>query len=71
MESRYCPGCAKRFQPRPQCPHQQYCSKGACQQFRKKRWQQHKLKTDAAYRENQIEARQEKKEGQVYHCTNI
>jgi len=58
METRCCSCCKQAFHPRAQCPGQKYCSRDACQQARKRRWQRNKLKSDPAYRENQQAAQQ-------------
>ncbi len=67
METRYCLGCKQAFHPHPRCPKQKYCSKKACQQMRKRRWQRHKLKTDADYRENQKAAQQHWRDAHPFH----
>lgn len=56
MSIKYCAGCGKAFQPRPQAPHQAYCSLPECQRIRKRRWQRSKLQSDPDYRGNQREA---------------
>jgi len=53
MENRRCAGCGKTFRPRPQVPHQMYCSAADCQRGRRRCWQQAKRQSDADYRENQ------------------
>ena len=53
MERRRCAGCGQSFRPRPQVPHQSYCSAAACQRARRQRWQKAKRESDADYRENQ------------------
>lgn len=57
MAARRCAACGCAFEPRRNVPHQRYCSKPACQRVRRRRWQRHKLKTDADYRANQAAAR--------------
>lgn len=56
VEMRRCKHCHQPFCPRPQNRQQQYCSAPACQQARKRDWQQQKLRTDPDYRANQHEA---------------
>ncbi len=56
MENRNCKHCEESFQPRPQNPQQNHCSKSECQRARKRLWQQRKLKSDSDYRENQRKA---------------
>lgn len=56
MSIKYCAGCGREFQPRPQAPNQVYCSAPKCQRVRKRRWQQNKLQTDPEYRLNQRDA---------------
>lgn len=51
-----CIHCGEGFQPRPQNPNQQYCSKPECQKARKRHWQRQKLQNDPEYRENQRDA---------------
>lgn len=53
MEKRWCNACGQAFEPRPQSPRQAYCPKEACQQARKRLWQQTKRRTDYVYYENQ------------------
>jgi hypothetical protein len=55
---RRCLTCGERFSPRPQNPGQRYCSKAACQQDRRRRWQSEKQRTDADYRDNKRHAQQ-------------
>ena len=57
MECRRCASCDQIFRPRAQVPHQRYCALTACQRERRRRWQQNKLRTDADYRANQVQAR--------------
>ena len=56
MEKRRCAGCGEAFWPRPQVPHQLYCSAAGCQRTRRRCWQQGKRQSDADYRENQARA---------------
>jgi hypothetical protein len=56
MEKRRCAGCGEAFRPRPQVPHQLYCSAADCQRARRRCWQQGKRQSDADYRENQARA---------------
>jgi endogenous inhibitor of DNA gyrase (YacG/DUF329 family) len=56
MIPRACAHCGQLFQPRPQVPNQAYCPSPECQRVRKVRWQQEKLRTDPAYRDNQRDA---------------
>jgi len=56
MENQRCAGCGKTFRPRPQVPHQMYCSAADCQRARRRCWQQAKRQSDADYRENQARA---------------
>ncbi len=48
-----CAYCRRRYQKNPRVKRQLYCSQKACQQARKRRWQRHKMATDADYRLNQ------------------
>ena len=56
MGKRRCAGCGELFVPRPNVPHQRYCSNSDCQRTRRRRWQREKLKADADYRANQAAA---------------
>jgi len=56
MGKRRCAGCGGLFVPRPNVPHQSYCSKPDCQRTRRRRWQREKLQADADYRANQAAA---------------
>ena len=56
MATRRCRCCGKVFRPRPQVPDQQYCSERACQNARKRAWQQQRRQQDPDYRENQRRA---------------
>jgi hypothetical protein len=56
MESKFCPGCGKSFQPRSQTPNQCYCSKETCQRERRRLWQQQKRQSDPDYYDNQMRA---------------
>ena len=53
---KHCLCCGKLFSARN--ADQQYCSEVACQQRRKKKWQDQKLATDAAYKGNKADAQQ-------------
>jgi hypothetical protein len=53
---RLCACCKDKFHPDRYHPHQNYCTKVACQQSRRTTWHKNKLKTDTAYRENQADA---------------
>ena len=64
MGNRNCKHCDEFFQPRPQNPQQNYCSKSECQRARKRLWQRENLKSDPDYRENQ---RQAQKRWQAHH----
>lgn len=56
MAHKLCACCGKSFDPRPQIPHQAYCSSPACQRARKRQWQQDKVHSDPDYRDNQRDA---------------
>ena len=56
MAKRRCAACDRRFEPRPNVPHQRYCSRPECQRMRRRRWQRQKLEADADYRANQAAA---------------
>lgn len=58
MEKRWCNACGQAFEPRPQSPRQAYCPKEACQQARKRLWQQTKRSTDYGYYENQVKSQE-------------
>ena len=58
MESKLCVACGRRFNLRPQTPHQTYCPDPVCQRVRKRKWMQDKLKRDPDYAHNQAEAHQ-------------
>lgn len=58
MKNKQCVACGQPFKPRPQVPHQSYCSAPSCQRDRKRQWQRHKLQTDPDYQDNQARARQ-------------
>lgn len=58
MEKRWCNSCGQVFEPRPQSPRQAYCAKAACQQARKRLWQQTKRSTDYDYYENQAQSQE-------------
>lgn len=54
--SKQCRACGRPFIPRPQTPHQTYCSHPECQRERRRRWQQQKRRDDADYRDNDSRA---------------
>jgi hypothetical protein len=56
MVKHRCVCCGESFRPCPQTPNQRYCSKRACQQARKRDWQNRKRREDPDYRDNQREA---------------
>jgi hypothetical protein len=56
MAKRRCAGCGELFVPRPNVPHQRYCSTPDCQRTRRRCWQREKLQADADYRANQAAA---------------
>lgn len=56
MTTKRCAYCGELFQTRPQVPDQTYCASKGCQRARKRKWQQAKLQSDAAYRANQRDA---------------
>ena len=56
MALKPCICCGDLFEPRPQTPHQTYCSSSTCQRARKRQWQREKLSTDPDYRDNQRDA---------------
>lgn len=58
MERKRCLACDLLFKPRPQVPHQSYCSAPSCQRERRRQWQRHKLQTDPDYQDNQARAQQ-------------
>ena len=58
MENKLCAACGRRFKSRPQTPHQTFCSDPACQNARKRKWQQAKVRNDPDYAHNQAEAQQ-------------
>ena len=58
MENKQCVACSQLFQPRPQVPHQSYCSAPDCQRERRRQWQRLKLQTDPDYQNNQSRAQQ-------------
>ncbi len=67
---RRCLSCGERFSPRPQNPGQRYCGKQACQQDRRRRWQDEKQRTDADYRDNHRRAQRDwtKKHGAYWRA---
>jgi uncharacterized protein with WD repeat len=54
MEQKTCNACGRSFTPRPQTPHQTYCTHPECQRERRRRWQQQKRQGDSDYRDNDI-----------------
>lgn len=54
--SKQCEACGRIFTPRPQTPHQAYCSSPECQRERRRRWQQQKRQDDPDYRDNDSRA---------------
>jgi hypothetical protein len=56
MDSKHCVACGQSFRPRPQVPHQTFCSASSCQRTRKLQWQRNKLQVDPDYHENQERA---------------
>lgn len=58
MENKQCAACSQPFQPRPQVPHQSYCSAPDCQRERRRQWQRLKLQADPDYQNNQSRAQQ-------------
>ena len=56
MTCRRCAACEQAFRPRAQVPQQRFCGKAACQQERRRRWQQSKRQGDEDYRANQARA---------------
>jgi endogenous inhibitor of DNA gyrase (YacG/DUF329 family) len=56
MQKMLCAHCGKKFLPRPQTPHQSYCSESQCQKMRRKRWVDEKRKSDLIFRDNQARA---------------
>lgn len=59
MTKRHCAACQNVFEPHRHVPKQQYCSASECQKVRRRRWQQHKLKSDPDYRDNQAQAQRQ------------
>ncbi len=54
--TRLCLACGNAFVPLPHVPHQRYCSSKACQRARRRDWQNHRLRIDKDYRDNQARA---------------
>lgn len=52
MPMKRCAACGRLFKPWPQIPSQQYCSEPDCQRERRRRKQQAKRKSNAAYRDS-------------------
>lgn len=52
MPEKLCQCCGSAFDPRPQVPNQNYCSKPECQRDRRNRWGQQKMQNDPDYRDN-------------------
>lgn len=59
MDHPRCLACHQTFRPRAQCPDQAYCASPDCQRERRRRWQQHKRRTDPDYRINQAKAQRQ------------
>jgi hypothetical protein len=51
-----CSACQSIFTPKPQTPHQKFCSKEECQRARQRQWRKSKRETDPDYRANQAKA---------------
>ncbi|MGF6725987.1 hypothetical protein P3T43_005372 [Paraburkholderia sp. GAS41] len=54
--TRLCLSCGNPFVPLPHVPRQRYCSSKACQRARRRDWQNHRLRIDDDYRDNQARA---------------
>ncbi|WP_446326583.1 hypothetical protein ACRHRD_17565 [Burkholderia pseudomallei] len=54
--TRPCLACGNAFVPLPHVPRQRYCSSKACQRARRRDWQNHRLRIDEDYRDNQARA---------------
>ncbi len=54
MGQKICNACGRPFSPRPQTPHQNYCSDPECQRERRRRWQQQKRQGDSDSRDNDL-----------------
>jgi hypothetical protein len=54
--TRLCLACGNAFLPLPHVPHQRYCSSKPCQRARRRDWQNHRLRIDKDYRDNQARA---------------
>ena len=53
---RLCLACGNAFVPLLHVPRQRYCSSEACQRARRRDWQNHRLRIDRDYRDNQARA---------------
>lgn len=53
---RLCLACGTAFVPLPHVPRQRYCSSESCQRARRRDWQNHRLRIDSDYRDNQARA---------------
>jgi hypothetical protein len=56
MDRKRCRHCQSFFLPNPRIKNQQYCSRPACQQARKTRWQREKVRHDTDYQANHRDA---------------
>jgi hypothetical protein len=54
--ARLCLACGNAFVPLPHVPRQRYCSSEACQRARRRDRQNHRLRIDRDYRDNQARA---------------
>lgn len=59
MAKRHGAACHQVFEPHRHVPKQPYCSTPDCQKVRRRRWQQHKRKSDPDYRDNQARAQRQ------------
>lgn len=53
---RLCLACGNAFVPLLHVPRQRYCSSESCQRARRRDWQNHRLRIDSDYRDNQARA---------------
>ncbi len=60
MKRRRCKNknCRCLFVVSPRHPNQQYCSKKACQNARKRKWEREKLATDVTYQKNKEDSQE-------------
>jgi hypothetical protein len=56
MSSKICACCGQPFLPDPRVKNQTFCSTPACQQERRKRWRQTRLRTGEVYLDNKSRA---------------